>query len=201
MPNPPQSALRDLETADYVPETMRAGVRELLPVLYEDLRRLAHSQRRRLPAPHTLGTTALVHEAYLKLHDQPAFASHAEFLKVAAVTMRHLLIDRVRAQHAAKRGGDAVHLALEDADGFVVEDADTVLEIHEALLRLAEVQPRLAQVVECRYFGGYTDAEIAEALGVTERTVRRDWVAARAWLARELGPGRDALLEERAPGD
>ena len=110
--------------------------------------------------------------------------------------MRHLLIDRVRAQKAEKRGGGAVHLSLEDGDAFVVEDEDTVLQIHESLQALAEVSPRLARVVECRYFAGFTDAEIAEALGVTERTVRRDWVAARAWLARELGDGRESLLDQ-----
>lgn len=186
----------DGDTADFIPDELRAGVRELAPILYDDLRRVARSQRRKLFSPNTLATTALINEAFLKLHEQPAFRSHADFLRISAVTMRHLLIDRVRAQKAEKRGGGAVHLSLEDGDAFVVEDEDTVLQIHESLQALAEVSPRLARVVECRYFAGFTDAEIAEALGVTERTVRRDWVAARAWLARELGDGRESLLDQ-----
>ena len=186
----------DGDTADFIPDELRAGVRELAPILYDDLRRVARSQRRKLFSPNTLATTALINEAFLKLHEQPAFRSHADFLRISAVTMRHLLIDRVRAQKAEKRGGGAVHLSVEDGDAFVVEDEDTVLQIHESLQALAEVSPRLARVVECRYFAGFTDAEIAEALGVTERTVRRDWVAARAWLARELGDGRESLLDQ-----
>lgn len=181
---------------DFIPDELQAGVRELAPILYQDLRRVARSQRRKLFSPNTLATTALINEAFLKLHEQPAFRSHADFLRISAVTMRHLLIDRVRAQKAEKRGGGAVHASYEEGDAFVVEDEDTVLQIHESLQSLAEVSPRLARVVECRYFAGYTDAEIAEALGVTERTVRRDWVAARAWLARELGEGREGLLDE-----
>ena len=186
----------DGDTADFIPDELRAGVRELAPILYDDLRRVARSQRRKLFSPNTLATTALINEAFLKLHEQPAFRSHADFLRISAVTMRRLLIDRVCAQKAEKRGGGAVHLSLEDGDAFVVEDEDTVLQIHESLQALAEVSPRLARVVECRYFAGFTDAEIAEALGVTERTVRRDWVAARAWLARELGDGRESLLDQ-----
>ena len=181
---------------DFVPDELRASVSKLAPILYEDLRRLARSQRRKLFSPNTLATTALINEAFLKLHDQPAFRSHTEFLKIAAVTMRHLLIDRIRAQKAAKRGGGAYHEEWDENQAFVVDDEDTVLEVHEALKQLAEVSPRMAQVVECRYFAGYTDAEIAQALGVTERTVRRDWVAARAWLSRELGDGREALIDE-----
>lgn len=183
---------------DFIPGELKAGVTELAPILYEDLRRLARSQRRKLFSPNTLATTALINEAYLKLHDQPGFASHADFLRISAVTMRHLLIDRIRAQRADKRGGGAVHASLEDNDAFVVEDPDTVLQVHDALRRLADVSVRLAQVVECRYFAGYTDAEIAEALQVTERTVRRDWVAARAWLVRELGEAGGELIDPPA---
>jgi RNA polymerase sigma factor (TIGR02999 family) len=177
----------DLDT--YCPPPMLDSVAKLAPLLYRDLKRLAHRERLNLFSPKTLTTTSLIHEAYLKLHNQPGFATHGDFLRVAAVTMRHLLIDRVRAQMAAKRGGGAVHVELnEDTDvAFEVQDEEIVLAIHDAIARLSGFAPRLAEVVQCRYFAGYTDAETAEALAVTERTVRRDWVAAKAWLARELG--------------
>lgn len=173
----------------FCPPPMRESVTRLAPVLYRDLKRLAHRERLNLFSPNTLPTTSLVHEAYLKLHKQPGFATHGDFLRVAAVTMRHLLIDRVRAQLAAKRGGGAQHVELnEETDvAFEVQDEELVLAIHDAIAKLAAFAPRLAEVVQCRYFAGYSDAETAEALDVTERTVRRDWVAAKAWLARELG--------------
>jgi RNA polymerase sigma factor (TIGR02999 family) len=173
----------------FCPPALRQRVTTLAPLLYRDLKRIAHRERLNLFSPNTLTTTSLIHEAFIKLHNQPGYETHGDFLRVAAVTMRHLLIDRVRAQLAAKRGGGAQHVELtEDTDVAVeVEDEDIVLSIHEALGKLAAFAPRLAEVVQCRYFAGYTDAETAEALAVTERTVRRDWVAAKAWLARELG--------------
>ena len=101
----------DGDTADFIPDELRAGVRELAPILYDDLRRVARSQRRKLFSPNTLATTALINEAFLKLHEQPAFRSHADFLRISAVTMRHLLIDRVRAQKAEKRGAELQKIA------------------------------------------------------------------------------------------
>jgi RNA polymerase sigma factor (TIGR02999 family) len=174
----------------FCPPALIGGVRALAPVLYADLKRAAHRERGKLFNPQTMTTTALVHDAFLKLGSQPGFQSHEHFLRVAAVTMRHLLIDRVRAQLAGKRGGDLQRVdmdAIDDAEGFTVQDGESVLAIHNALTALAAFAPRLAEVVECRYFAGYTDAETAKALGVTERTVRRDWVAARAWLTQALG--------------
>lgn len=174
----------------YCPPALIGGVRVLAPMLYQDLKRAAHRERGKLFNPQTMTTTALVHDAFLKLDSQPGFESHEHFLRVAAVTMRHLLIDRVRAQLATKRGGDLERVELDDAaesESFTVENGETVLAIHTALHSLTAFAPRLAEVVECRYFAGYTDGETAKALGLTERTVRRDWVAAKAWLTRALG--------------
>ena len=173
---------------DYCPAEFRESVTQLAPVLYHDLKKLAHSQRVKLFSPNTLTTTALINEAFLKLYEQPQFRSQRDFLRIAAVTMRHLLIDRIRQQRANKRGGDLDRVPMEDIEDLVVENADTVVAVHEALAQMAEFAPRMAQVVECRYFAGFSDREIAEALDITERTVRRDWVAAKAWLASELGP-------------
>lgn len=183
-----QAQSRNGDLDSYCPEPLRQSVAQLAPLLYQDLKRAAHSQRVKLFSPNTLTTTALINEAFVRLHDQPGFGSHAEFLRIAAITMRHLLIDRVRSQLAAKRGGGMQQVDLDDAAELVVDQEDAVLAVHEALHAMADFAPRMAQVVECRYFAGYTEAETAEALGVTERTVRRDWVSAKAWLAAELGP-------------
>lgn len=175
----------------YCPPSLLGGVRALAPLLYADLKRAAHRERVKLLNPQTMTTTALVHDAFLKLDGQPGFESHEHFLRVAAVTMRHLLIDRVREQLALKRGGDLQRVELDEVDAaagdFQVEAGETVLAVHHAVSALARFAPRLAEVVECRYFAGYSEIETAKALGVTERTVRRDWVAAKAWLTRELG--------------
>lgn len=163
---------------------------ELVPVVYDELRVLARSQLRRLRPGQTLDTTALVHEAYLKLADADArWDSRRHFFATAAKVMRHLLVDAARRGAAAKRGGDALHLELRDDDAILSEEAETVLAIDQALAELAEGLPRLAQVVECRFFGGLTEAETAEVLGVTDRTIRRDWVKARAWLHQRLAAG------------
>ncbi len=166
----------------------RASVKQVLPLVYQELRGIARRERARLSGGHTLATTALVHEAYLRLSPSVGFPTHGDFLRVAAVTMRCILVDRVRAQMAAKRGGGQAKLELDEAVDFVVEDEKIVLAVHEALDRLAELNPRLAQVVECRFFAGYNETETAEALNSSERTVQRDWATARAWLKRELTP-------------
>ncbi|HMS02957.1 MAG TPA: ECF-type sigma factor [Gemmatimonadaceae bacterium] len=160
---------------------------------YEELRRIARAALAAEQTGHTLQTTALVHEAWLRLTDSSAVPWHdrRRLLVVAATAMRHVLIDHARRRRAGKRGGGLVPLAL-DAD-VAVESArpELLLAVDEALQRLAHVAPRLAQVVELRYFLGLTDAEIAAALGVTTRTVTRDWQKARAWLA--------AVLSDPAP--
>lgn len=178
------------ELQSYCPPELLQTVTELAPVLYRDLKRIAHRERVRLFSPNTMTTTSLVHECYLKLQGKPGFATPQDVLRVGAVTMRHVLIDRVRAQQAAKRGGGAEHVELDETTegaDLTIEDGDTVLGVHEALQRLARASPRAAQVVQCRFFGGYSDPEIATALDITERTVRRDWVFGRAFLTRELG--------------
>jgi RNA polymerase sigma factor (TIGR02999 family) len=159
---------------------------QLLPLIYDDLRRAARRERRRCRAGETLQTTALVHEAFLKLHATGTFNDHAHFLRAAALAMRHALINYARDRIAAKRGGGPPMIPLDDVDEVSASGDQQLIEINDALGRLAELNPRLAQVVECRFFAGYGDVETARALGLTERTVRRDWIKARAWLRNEF---------------
>jgi RNA polymerase sigma factor (TIGR02999 family) len=169
------------------PEVTRTA-EELLPLIYDDLRRAARRQRRRCRAGDTMQTTALIHEAFLRLHTTRTFNDHAHFLRAAALAMRHALINYARDRITAKRGGDAPMLPLDEVDGVSASSDQQLLEINDALGRLALLNPRLAQVVECRFFAGYGDGETARALGLTDRTVRRDWIKARAWLRNELAP-------------
>ena len=164
---------------------MLAIVDELMPLLYEELRTTARRERRRVPGGETLATTALVSELYLRLSRDKRFGTRGHFLAVAAIAMRHILIERVRAQQRVKRGSGAMHHSIED-EQIALPDDSHVLAVHEGLEKLAQRSPRLAKVVECRFFAGYSDAETAEALEISERTVRRDWMTARAWLQREL---------------
>jgi RNA polymerase sigma factor (TIGR02999 family) len=170
---------------------LRAGRREafdrILPLVYHELRRAARRELAVRPSD-TLFTTALVHELYLKFSRTPRadWRNRAHFLRAAAVAMRHILVDRARRRAAEKRGGPHRTVTLED--GLVASDsqAESLLELHEALDQLALLDERLARVVECRFFGGMTEQETAEALRVTERTVRRDWVKARGLLYQAL---------------
>jgi RNA polymerase sigma factor (TIGR02999 family) len=174
------------------PETLHLAT-ELLPLLYDDVRRLATRERRRVRAGATLQATALVHEAYLKLLHVARFNDRQHFLRAAALAMRHILINHARERLAAKRGGGASHVELDESVDVATAEDNALVEINAALLRLAALSPRLAQIVECRFFAGYTDDETAEALGLTDRTVRRDWVKARAWLRRELSESLQGL--------
>ena len=160
----------------------------LFPLLYEELRRIAHRQLAVEREGHTLCTTALVHEAYVKLADQTRaqFASRAHFLAVAAQAMRRILVGYARKVRAEKRGGNWRRLDLDQVDIPVEERAEALVGLDGALERLTELSPRLSQVVECRFFGGLSETEIAEALGLTPRTVQRDWVKARILLRRVL---------------
>jgi RNA polymerase sigma factor (TIGR02999 family) len=168
-------------------EALRSGRREslddLTALLYEELREIAHRHRARGPDT-TLATTALVHEAYLKLVDQSRaqWNDRAHFLALAAVAMRHILTDRARSRFAEKRGGAHDIVTLDDEAVASDDHPSALLQIHEALDRLAVVDERLARVVEYRFFGGLTHEEIAAALGVTVRTVERDWAKARVLL-------------------
>lgn len=166
---------------------VRALADRLVPHFYDELKRVAHRERSRVGAGATLQTTVLVNEAYLKLRGAAGWNDDQHFLRAAAIAMRHVLVNHAQARLAAKRGAGAVHVPLteapEVADGG--EDAQLV-RLHDALEELAREAPRLAQVVECKYFAGYDDVSTARALELSERTVRRDWALARAWLNRAL---------------
>ncbi|MDQ3136846.1 MAG: sigma-70 family RNA polymerase sigma factor [Gemmatimonadota bacterium] len=164
------------------------AVDRILPLVYDELRRIAHRQLRVERPGHTLSTTALVHEAYIKLVDQTRaqWADRGHFLAVAAGAMRRILVDYARRDQAAKRGGGQHPVTFDDALSLTEDRADTLVAVDEALTRLAALDERLSRVVECRFFGGLTEEETATALQVTARTVRRDWVKAKGWLYQEL---------------
>jgi RNA polymerase sigma factor (TIGR02999 family) len=165
-----------------------AVVDKLAPLLYDELRAMARRHLRGEQRGHTLSTTALVHEAYLRLvhiRDLPE-ENRARFLAAASVAMRRALLDYARSRNAEKRQGLWRRVELEDAMGVAAADDNRLLVLDEALERLSAVDPRLVRVVECRFFGGMTEQETALALGTSERTVRRDWLRARGWLAAEL---------------
>jgi RNA polymerase sigma factor (TIGR02999 family) len=166
-----------------------AALDRLMPLLYEDLRRVAHRQLDREGGGHTLQTTALIHEAYLKLAagGSVGATSRAHFLALAARAMRQVLVDYARRRKAAKRGGGVISVTLGDQAQPSDASAEDLLALDEALEQL---DPRQRQVIECRFFGGMEEKDIAAALGVSERTVRRDWVKARAWLYKSLYPDR-----------
>ena len=173
---------------------LRNGSREsldrLVPQMYEELRAIAHRQIARRPDGGTIDTTGLVHEAYLRVVDQsrPGVNDRAHFLALASLAMRHVLVDRAKARKRLKRGGDMGHVTFDEERIAVDDQPEALLELDAALTWLAGLEPRLARVVECRFFGGLTEEEIAEALGVTVRTVQRDWAKARMLLRRELEP-------------
>jgi RNA polymerase sigma factor (TIGR02999 family) len=158
---------------------------------YGELRRLAHAQLRRLRPGQTLTTTSLVHEAFVKLvRDPVAPVDRVHFLSLAARAMRQILVDYARQRGSLKRGGGVRPETLDDDALAVATVADEMLAVDRALERLASLDERLATVVEWRFFGGMTEDEVADALGMTARTVRRDWQKARAFLFRELHGGR-----------
>jgi RNA polymerase sigma factor (TIGR02999 family) len=162
----------------------------LFHAVYGELRRIASRQLQSERPGHTLGTTGLVHETYLKLADQTRvqWQDRSHFFRVAAVAMRRILVDYARRHRAKRRGGELQRITL-DENASAAERGETLLALDEALERLSRLNPRLAHVVECRYFGGLTEEETAEALGVTLRTVQRDWAKARGWLYSELASG------------
>ncbi|HEV7508502.1 MAG TPA: ECF-type sigma factor [Thermoanaerobaculia bacterium] len=169
-----------------LPPAVRRLADELLPLFYADLKRLARRERARVGASGTLHTTALVHEAYLKLRETRSWNDESHFFRAAALAMRHALVNHAEARRAAKRGGGVPHLSLDQALEIGVASDEALLALDEALHRLARQSARLARVVECRFFAGFDERETARALGLSERTVRRDWTLARAWLYREL---------------
>jgi RNA polymerase sigma-70 factor, ECF subfamily len=174
--------------------TGEAGADERLAnLVYEPLRAIANRQLRSERAGHTLGTNGLVHEAYVTLINQPGatFRDRSHFFAVAARVMRRILVDHARKHRAIRRGGEYQVLPLDEVQpgAFAAYDrAEELIALDEALDRLEQLDPRLSKVVECRFFAGLTEAETAEVLGVTPRTVTRDWRKAREWLYQQLRP-------------
>src|SRR6266567_7824983 len=165
-----------------------AALAELTPFVYDELRRVAHHYLSGQRRDHTLQTTALVNEAYLRLADQtnPRWQNRAHFFAVAARAMRQIVVDYARSYQTQKRGGGALKVELDEAALVSPGEAKEIVELHEALEGLAALDSRKAEVVELKYFGGLNYDEIAEVLKVSKITVRRDWEFARAWLHREL---------------
>ena len=186
-----QAAHPDLQSFTDLLLQARGGdsdaVNRLFPLVYRELGRLAHRQLQWERSGHTLDTSALVHETFLKLVDQPRikWQDRAHFFRVAAWAMRRILVDYARRYRALRRGGGQAAGTL-DEETALAERSERLVALDEALERLGTVNPRLRQVVECRYFAGLTEEETAEALGVTSRTVQRDWVKARDLLKQEL---------------
>ncbi|MEO5589501.1 MAG: ECF-type sigma factor [Gemmatimonadaceae bacterium] len=180
--------LADLERGD------KAALEALFPVVYEELRHVARRQRRNWNGDSTLGTTALVHEVYLKIagRDQVGAQTRVHFLRIASRAMRHILSNYARDRRATKRGAANPHVPIDLLGDSALplqltdEQSDLVANLSEALERLEAVDQRLSEVVECRFFGGLTIEDTAAALGVSQATVKRDWSLARAWLFREL---------------
>jgi len=177
--------------ADAGPETTG----DLLELLYGELRRMAARRMAAEGPGHTLQATALVHEVYMRVlaEGRGAWDDRAQFFTTAALAMRRVLVDRARRKHSLKRGGDRDRVALEVDTATVSADRDEVLDLDEALTRLETYDPRMAQVVQLRYFAGLSVDETASVLEVSDRTVRREWEAARLWLFRSITRARGEL--------
>ncbi|MFY9611077.1 MAG: sigma-70 family RNA polymerase sigma factor [Blastocatellia bacterium] len=169
----------------------QAALDKLMPLIYDELRQIAKRYMSHQAPGHTLQTTALIHEAFLKLVHQPEkhWQSRAHFFGVAAQAMRHILVDYARSQQRAKRGGGLQEVSLDETAVVFDERAAELIALDDALRRLADVDPRKSRVVEMRYFGGLSVGETSEALGVSPDTVMRDWRLAKTWLRRELSKG------------
>ena len=170
----------------------QAALDKLLPLVEQELHRLAHGYMRRENPDHTLQTTALVNEAYLKLIDQKKthWQNRAHFFAIAAKIMRRILLNYARDQHRKKRGGNAVQVSLSEVSVLCSDRPEELIALDEALERLAELDERKSRVVELKYFGGLETEEIAEVLKVSSITILRDWRFARAWLLREIENGK-----------
>ena len=166
----------------------RGAAERLFPLVYDELKRLARRHLSRERSDHTLQPTALVHEAYLRMIDQTSLPieSRTHFLAFASRVMRQILVDHAREHNAQKRGGAAQRFSITDIDSLPDQSASDILELDDALNKLQAIDERKCRVVDMRFFGGLKETEIAEVLGVTEKTVRRDWQFAKLWLYREL---------------
>ena len=175
-----------------IPVTDKPALDDLMPVVYDELHRLAQRYLSRERAGHTLQTTALVHEAYLRLVDQKSvnWQNRAQFFGIAAQMMRRILINHARERNAQKRQAYATKISLDDAVGLFEKRELDLVALDEALNELAALDPQQAQIVELRFFGGLTIEEVAEVLGISPATTKRDWDSAKLWLRRQLGNGR-----------
>jgi RNA polymerase sigma factor (TIGR02999 family) len=175
-----------------VPSGDEAAADELVPLVYEQLRRLARRHLAGQQRGHSLQTVDLVNEAYLKLAHRPGagWKNRAHFVAVASRAMRCVLVDHARRRRYAKRGRDPIRVSLPEGDPGSDPGSGEIIAVHEALTRLAQVDERKSRIVELRYFGGLDDEEIAEVIGLSTRTVKREWRWAKAWLYRELGNER-----------
>jgi len=177
------------------------AVNELVPLLYDELHRLAASYFRRERSDHTLQPTALVNEAYLRLVDQDVqWQNRNHFFGVAAQVMRRILVDHARSRQAAKRGGQLPKLSLDQAIVYSPERSGELLVVDELLERLTRFDPQQGRIVELRVFGGLTVDQAAEVLGISAATVKRDWSVAKAWLARELRKGSSDGFQSMGAG-
>jgi RNA polymerase sigma factor (TIGR02999 family) len=161
---------------------------KLIPMVYDELRRLAESYMRRERGDHTLQATALVHEAYLKLVEQRSvdWRSRAHFFGIAAQVMRRILVDHARGHLREKRGGELQEVPMDEALEFAPAQSLELIKLDEALARLTKLDPRQGKIVELRFFGGLTVEQTAELLGISPKTVKRDWSVAKAWLYSEV---------------
>lgn len=183
------------ETVERLIQDLREGESDamdrLMPLVYDELRRIAHRELVRRRPGDTLDTSALVHEAYVKLADPDgaSWNDRGHFFAVCATAMRHIIVDYALKQRTLKRGGEMRRVSLDEARLMPEQRAEELLALDEALHRLSRLSPRLSRVVECRFFGGLSVAETATALGCSPRTVDRDWQKAKAWLYREVAGG------------
>lgn len=166
---------------------------KLIPLIHDELRRLAHNFLKRERVDHTLQTTALINEAYIRLSSQNRvdWQSRAHFFAVSSQLMRRILVDYARSRNYVKRGGGSKHVSLDEVTIATEERGIDLLALDEALSRLAQVDTRKVQIVELRYFGGLDHDEVAEVIGVSAITVKREWARARAWLYRELSQAEE----------
>jgi RNA polymerase sigma-70 factor, ECF subfamily len=178
----------------------KAALDRVIPLVYQELRRLAHRQMRRERAGDTLQTTALVNEAYLRLVDYERMAprDRAHFLAIAAQAMRRILIERARSRRSAKRGSGGQQVSLDEAADVSDERANDLVVLDEALTNLATIDLRKAEIVELKYFGGLTTEEVAAVLDVSTPTVERDWHTARIWLHREISNQKSEVRGQKS---
>lgn len=202
LPSPQSMTHPHQETVTRLLDALRDGDRsvldELFRLVYDELRTLAHQKRIRWQGDYTLNTTAIVHEAYLKLADRPEIdlQSRAHFFAVSARAMRQILINYAELRQAKKRGGDIKKISLDEEQGLAngvidltEEQTDRLVSLEQALKKLEVQNKRLVRIVECKFFGGMTNEETAEALEISKATVKRGWLTARSWLFREIAPG------------